>query len=445
MHLWSMVKQRVKNVLFIQGCIGILLVCFYLSISILIQILLSFLLGILSLSYVYKAIHLSIDNRRLQYLYKGNSIVEVFLITLCIQVPLQILLLVFTDYSLLTIPCVYTILLELILFWLGIVLVYLTSIQLGIRWRVIGIVCGWLFPINLYVLVKIKNICEQELIAELEKEKTLKIEAVNQRCHTKYPVLLVHGVFFRDTKYLNYWGRIPKYLMQNGTTLYYGSQDSARTVEASAKQLANRIQEITSTYGVEKVNIIAHSKGGLDSRYAISNLGIASQVASLTTINTPHHGCIFANYLLQKAPKILVQRITKTYNKIFTKLGDKNPDFMCAVEDLTDKRCKELNTKMEDQKGIYYHSVTSYTNKATSGRFPLNITYPIVKHFDGRNDGLVSVESARYWDDFTIIDPPKKRGITHADMIDLNRENIEGFDVREFYATLVESLKRKGF
>jgi triacylglycerol lipase len=37
------------------------------------------------------------------------------------------------------------------------------------------------------------------------------------------------------------------------------------------------------------------------------------------------------------------------------------------------------------------------------------------------------------------------RGISHADMIDLNRENISGFDVREFYVQLVADLKRRGF
>ena len=39
--------------------------------------------------------------------------------------------------------------------------------------------------------------------------------------------------------------------------------------------------------GCEKVNIIAHSKGGLDSRYMITHLGLADKVASLTTVATP--------------------------------------------------------------------------------------------------------------------------------------------------------------
>ena len=37
------------------------------------------------------------------------------------------------------------------------------------------------------------------------------------------------------------------------------------------------------------------------------------------------------------------------------------------------------------------------------------------------------------------------RGISHGDMIDLNRENIREFDVREFYVQLVAKLKQSGY
>ena len=87
----------------------------------------------------------------------------------------------------------------------------------------------------------------------------------------------------------------------------------------------------------------------------------------------------------------------------------------------------------------------SITSKATSGKFPLNFTYHIAKHFDGPNDGLVSESSFRWGEDYTFLTAKKKRGISHGDMIDLNRENIEGFDVREFYVQLVSDLREKGF
>ena len=44
-----------------------------------------------------------------------------------------------------------------------------------------------------------------------------------------------------------------------------------------------------------------------------------------------------------------------------------------------------------------------------------------------------------------MINHSGKRGISHGDMIDLFRENIDGFDVREFYVDLVKDLKNKGF
>ena len=86
---------------------------------------------------------------------------------------------------------------------------------------------------------------------------------------------MVHGVFFRDFRNLNYWGRIPAALEANGATIFYGTHQSAASVADSGREIADRIQQILKETGCGKVNIIAHSKGGLDSRYAISKLGMA--------------------------------------------------------------------------------------------------------------------------------------------------------------------------
>ena len=69
----------------------------------------------------------------------------------------------------------------------------------------------------------------------------------------------------------------------------------------------------------------------------------------------------------------------------------------------------------------------------------------LVKYFDGPNDGLVSVDSMKWGESFHFVEPSGKRGITHGDVIDLNRENIKGFDVRAFYVKLVIDLKANGF
>lgn len=330
-------------------------------------------------------------------------------------------------------------------FWVGIIRIYVSSRQLGIKWRVIGILCGWIPVVHLIVLGKLISLASGEAVLENEKLIKDKTRQADRVCATRYPILMVHGVFFRDFRYLNYWGRIPAALEANGATIFYGNHQSAASVADSGREIADRIQQILKETGCGKVNIIAHSKGGLDSRYAISKLGMAPYVASLTTINTPHRGCEFADYLLGKIPEKQQQAVANAYNSALKKLGDTNPDFIAAVTDLTASACEALNRELPDPQGVYIQSTGSCMKKPSGGRFPLNTTNAFVKHFDGENDGLVGYESFKWGSNFIYLKPQGRRGISHGDVIDLNRENIDAFDVREFYVELVSDLKRRGF
>ena len=337
-------------------------------------------------------------------------------------------------------------LIESALFWVGIILVYTSSLQLGFKKRVIGAICGWIPFINLFMLVGIIRTCRAEVAAERSLALRDRERAGQQVCKTKYPLLLVHGVFFRDFDHFNYWGRIPAELKKNGATIYYGEHNSAAAVNDSALELEKRIKEIVQQTGCGKVNIIAHSKGGLDSRTAIATTSARQYVASLTTINTPHRGCEFADYLLGEIPQKQQEMIAKQYNTVAAKLGDKNPDFLAAVYDLTSEKCRERNEIIHDDPDIYYQSVGSVMNEASSGQFPLNFTYRLVKYFDGENDGLVGIDSFNWGSSLQMVRLEKKgRGISHGDMIDLNRENLKGLDIREFYVQLVSDLRERGF
>lgn len=395
-----------------------------------------------------------VSTTRNKILEDGIALLQIFLITTAVEIVCCIAMLIIglpsgEDASF-SHPLFWlrqfglAFLVELILFWNGILRVYVTSVQLGIKWRVIGAACGLIPIVHLYVLCRIIRITSNEVLCENEKYLLNQIRAENQECRTKYPILLVHGVFFRDFRFFNYWGRIPAELKRNGAVLFYGSQQSAASVAECGEELAARIGQIRQETGCDKVNIIAHSKGGLDSRYAISKCGAAPYVASLTTINTPHRGCIFADYLLDKIPDAVCHKVASKYNAALTLLGDSQPDFMKAVRDLTASACAGLNETLPDSPQVYYQSIGSRMNGAFSGRFPLNMSYPMVKHFDGANDGLVSVDSMEWGSRFTCLTVPGGRGISHGDMIDLNRENIDGFDVREFYVNLVRELKERG-
>ena len=386
--------------------------------------------------------------RRLKMCYHGALLLSVFAVSAFLSVIYHIGLAFYTipgNYLTFIWSALLCTGLESILFWNGIICVYLTSVQLGIKHRVIGILCGMIPIANLIALGVIIRTVFKEVRFETEKEQINLERKSGQICATKYPLLLVHGVFFRDSKYLNYWGRIPKELEQNGAVIFYGNHQSAASIADSAQELTCRIKCLVKELGCEKVNIIAHSKGGLDCRYAVSKLDAAPYVASVTTVNTPHRGCLFADHLLTKIPSNLKNRVAHMYNAALRKFGDTNPDFLAAVNDLTASCCAQLDSELTTPANIFCQSIGSTMPKASGGKFPLNYSYHLVKYFDGPNDGLVSESSFSWGQAYTLLSPCSKRGISHGDLIDLNRENIDGFDVREFYVHLVSQLKEKGF
>lgn len=392
--------------------------------------------------------NLRYKKKRLRICAEGADILCAFLIGAFITVAVHIVSAFFVLPGAVfqfAMSCIYSFFALSVAFWNGITRVYITSVQLRIKYRIIGALCGLIPVANLIVLNKMIKICYNEVSFENEKILLNNSRKDQRLCKTKYPILLVHGVFFRDFKHINYWGRIPGELITNGAEIYYGNHQSALSVADSAYELTERIKQIVNETGCEKVNIIAHSKGGLDCRYAISHCGADKYVASLTSVNTPHRGCLYADYLLDYVSVDVKNTVARSYNYVLKKLGDSDPDFLAAVHDLTKERCAQLNETAIDSPDVYYQSVGSRLNKASNGTFPLNFTYHIAKLFDGVNDGLVSEQSFKWGESYIYLTTNGDRGISHGDVVDLNRENIKDFDVREFYVRLVNDLKTKGF
>jgi triacylglycerol lipase len=277
----------------------------------------------------------------------------------------------------------------------------------------------------------------------MNKELSKEISASSFKCKTKFPIILIHGTGFRDHKFLNYWGRIPKALENQGAEIFYSNQDAWGIIEKNAEMIKNSILEVLTKSGSEKVNLIAHSKGGLEARYMIHELGMDQYVASLTTISTPHHGSktmdLFFNF-----PLFLYKFISIFVNLYFKLLGDKEPDFYKASRQLSTICCKDFNHKIENAPCIYYQSYTSIMKNSLSDIF-LFFPHFFIKRIEGDNDGMVAVNSAKWGDFKGVITGKHLRGISHADIVDLRRLNYSGFDIREIYISIVESLKDKGF
>lgn len=392
----------------------------------------------------------NISSKRLRFCRSGYLVLSAFCVSCAICLGIYLYgahLMLFDQWKQWLLCSAVCVAVHTVVYAAGIVTLYLTSVQLGIKYRAAMIILGWIPIINAIILGCMIWIVRREVYFEDAKNRLNQSREHEQVCRTKYPILLVHGVCFRDSQLLNYWGRIPSELIKNGATVFYGNQQSAASVVDCAHEIKHRIEQIIEKTGCEKVNIIAHSKGGLDSRYAISCLGMAPYVASLTTINTPHRGCEYADYLLGKISSGVQKKVGDAYNYAMKKIGDHDPDFLAAMNDLSAAGCAELNQKINDEQGyegMLRQSYGSCINRITSGRFPFNLTYGFVRLFEGANDGLVSEKSFAWGEKYTLLKVPGRHGISHVDIIDLYRENIKGFDVREFYVQLVADLKQSG-
>ena len=404
------------------------------------------LLAVFYLGYLIVAGGKRDKNSKLNRIAKGSFIIDGSVLSLFLHTVIVILLIILsglnpwrqvanalTGYALIAF-CAFV----------GIVRLVISSRQVKLI-KYVALFFTWYIPVvNLVVLRAISRDAKKEFRFEQAKQEMDDMRKENEICKTRYPILMVHGIFFRDWQKFNYWGRVPKELVRNGAEVYYGNQQSANLISTSAAELRDRIEEVIRQTGAPKVNIIAHSKGGLDSRYAISQLGMDKYVASLVTINTPHYGCNFVDDILAKVPDGLLQFVAKRYNKLFTVLGDTAPSFELGLRELTHANCAKLDAELPDKAGIYYLSVMTVMKNVFSAGFPLNLGYMFNRKDGSGNDGLVVKESALRGSNTMFIENKGRRGISHGDVIDLFRENIDGYDVREFYVGIVKNLKERG-
>jgi triacylglycerol lipase len=264
-----------------------------------------------------------------------------------------------------------------------------------------------------------------------------------QRIRLKYPILLVHGAGFRDKVYgvFNYWGRIPKYLKDSGVIICYGKTDAWATVERNAQKLKETALSIAEKDKVEKVNIIAHSRGGLEARYLISELDMGGYVSSLTTVSTPHRGAKIMNIArIIPSPLYKSAALVNLWCRI---MGDKDPDFYNSSLELSERYCTEFNKKYPDKKGIYYQSYASKL-KYFFGDPAFILLCPVMKIFDGDNDGLCPVESAKWGDFKGVVTTDGIFGISHSGIVDAYRIRYKGTDILKLYLKIAEDLYNMG-
>ena len=265
---------------------------------------------------------------------------------------------------------------------------------------------------------------------------------IPKKLKLKYPVILAHGIACRDhteEERKTAWGRIPESLREKGVDVYFGDSDGWASIEDNALKLKRTVNKILKKTGKNKVNIIAHSKGGLDARYMISELDMEDKVASLTTINTPHEGVKLVDFMIKYIPKPIYRFISNMIDKIATKKGDENSNCMQCSFDLSHSYCEEFNKKIKDSKKVYYQSFSTFREKKNPGKYFIP---RFVLHFidKDKNDGIVSYRSA-HWKNFIFW--PQFKNFDHDNLVDHGSFARKNQGVLLLYANLIMILITK--
>ena len=260
-----------------------------------------------------------------------------------------------------------------------------------------------------------------------------------KKVELKYPIILVHGIGAKDSGL--FWGRIPKKLENLGLKVFLGNTDSWGSIESNAKFLKTTVDRILYECKCDKVNIIAHSKGGIDSRYLISSLNYGNKVASLTTISTPHLGSELVDYIFEK--KSVYNPIAITIVNLVVKLyGDKSPEPYKIVSELTTENMKKFNEENPNNEEIFYSSYHSFMRNSFDD-ISYSLSHWYLHKVAGKNDGIVSVDSAKWGEKFKLIIGKNRNGISHSEIIDIKRKRISGVDIPEIYIEIVKELENK--
>ena len=243
----------------------------------------------------------------------------------------------------------------------------------------------------------------------------------------KRAIVFVHGILGFSSlgipgMKVYYFRALPPKLSDFSCPIYFPALPSTGRVEERAQALAHFLEGIDA----ERIDLIGHSMGGLDSRYVISRLDPHRRIRSLTTLSTPHCGSSLATVIQHsKTPIYVLLRL------------------MCqpGLADLTPESCARFNEKIVDRPDVIYHS---YACHRPLDEIPLIFQHwaKVLQRCDGDNDSQVPVSSSA-WGKF--------QGTLRADHLELigwsfafpSRRKVRPFDHIAFFRNLVEELLQR--
>jgi triacylglycerol lipase len=248
--------------------------------------------------------------------------------------------------------------------------------------------------------------------------------AVRRRApQLRHPVVLAHGFLGFDEVVVagvrhEYFRDLTGSLAKHARATHRPRVAPTGSIASRAEELARCIRALPD----RRVNVIAHSMGGLDARYAIARLGLGKRVASLTTIGSPHRGTPLADLGVAAGERLRLRRALE-------RLGIP----LAALDDLTTAAMAGFNRATPDVPGVAYASVV--------GVAPARRTHPLLvpghvylQRAAGENDGLVPASSQRWGEVLFEIEAD------HWAQVGWSKR----FDAAAFYDALLRELRGRG-
>lgn len=285
---------------------------------------------------------------------------------------------------------------------------------------------------------------------------------------SRYPIVLAHGF---DASPTNRWGfyGVVEALRADGHQVCVATVPPYDSPAVRATYLARAVDQCLASNRAAKVNLVAHSMGGLDAREVISTLRYGDRVASLTTISSPHRGTRVADVALRLIPgaaddavNALASAWGLSYNQF---AGDSH--LRAALTALAEASAPAFNRAHPDDPRVFYQSWAGVSGVGgLQGPYDTSACEGMLLAHPGRadamhptlvpmaaltahglelrpNDGMATVESAK-WGAF--------RGCIPADHLDevgqvrrVGPDRRTGFDHLRFYRTMVFELAAMGF
>ncbi len=230
----------------------------------------------------------------------------------------------------------------------------------------------------------------------------------------------MHGLFGFDEIAIagsrhDYFRGVRARLEKSGCIVRQAKVAKGGPVVSRAEELAGFVR----TLDARRVNVVAHSMGGLDARYAIARLGLNGRVASLTTVGTPHRGTPLADLGLRFG-------VRRALGSVGVRLD--------ALDDLTVRRMESFNAAVRNAPGVAYGSVVGMARRKREMNPLLVPGYLYLKGSVGENDGMVPAASQEWGEVLHRIEAD------HWAQIGWSRH----FDAAEFYAGLLRELRGRG-